>query len=180
MDNIKHFILDEGDELLSRGFKHQIHDIFTKMPINVQVTLLTATMPKEMLEVTLELMKDPVRIVILKEALSVEGIKQFYVLVNEEVFCIHYLFDKEIKLILKEWKLETLCEIYQTLPIAHAVIFCNSRTKVDWLTQQMRAKEITVSAVVIYCNQLRNFELNRWLTKLLIYLKAWWYGSKRA
>jgi translation initiation factor 4A len=43
--------------------------------------------------------------------------------------------------------LETLCDIYQTLTITQAVIFCNTRRKVDWLTQQMHAKDFTVSAM---------------------------------
>ncbi len=47
----------------------------------------------------------------------------------------------------KDWKLETLCDIYQTLTITQAVIFCNTRRKVDWLTQQMHAKDFTVSAM---------------------------------
>ena len=87
------FVLDEFDELMARGFKDQIHDIFTKMPNNIQVMLLSATMPKEVLEVALEFMKDPVRIVIQKKNLTLEGIKQFYVLVNKEVFFIQYLIN---------------------------------------------------------------------------------------
>jgi len=128
--HIKLFVLDEADEMLSRGFKEQIHDVFTKMPYNIQVILLSATMPKEVLDVTLKFMRDPVRILVKKEELTLEGIKQFYVMVNKE-----------------EWKLETLCDIYQTLTITQAVIFCNTRRKVDWLTQQMHAKDFTVSAM---------------------------------
>lgn len=52
-----------------------------------------------------------------------------------------------IIIIIKDWKLETLCDIYQTLTITQAVIFCNTRRKVDWLTQQMHAKDFTVSAM---------------------------------
>ena len=71
--------------MLSRGFKEQIHDVFTKMPYNIQVILLSATMPKEVLDVTLKFMRDPVRILVKKEELTLEGIKQFYVMVNKEV-----------------------------------------------------------------------------------------------
>lgn len=31
------FVLDEADEMLSRGFKDQIYDVFRKMPSNIQV-----------------------------------------------------------------------------------------------------------------------------------------------
>lgn len=128
--HIKMFVLDEADEMLSRGFKDQIHEVFTKMPYNIQVILLSATMPTEVLEVTKKFMRDPVRILVKKEELTLEGIKQFYVNVGRE-----------------EWKLETLCDIYQTLTITQAVIFCNTRRKVDWLTQQMHGRDFTVSAM---------------------------------
>lgn len=128
--SIKMFVLDEADEMLSRGFKEQIHDVFTKMPYNIQVILLSATMPIDVLEVTKKFMRDPIRILVKKEELTLEGIKQFYIMVNRE-----------------DWKLETLCDIYQTLTITQAVIFCNTRRKVDWLTQQMHAKDFTVSAM---------------------------------
>jgi len=127
---IKMFVLDEADEMLSRGFKEQIHDVFTKMPYTIQVILLSATMPVDVLEVTKKFMRDPIRILVKKEELTLEGIKQFYVNVGRE-----------------EWKLETLCDIYQTLTITQAVIFCNTRRKVDWLTQQMHSKDFTVSAM---------------------------------
>jgi translation initiation factor 4A len=127
---IKLFVLDEADEMLSRGFKEQIHDVFTKMPYSIQVILLSATMPADVLEVTKKFMRDPIRILVKKEELTLEGIKQFYIMVGRE-----------------DWKLETLCDIYQTLTITQAVIFCNTRRKVDWLTQQMHAKDFTVSAM---------------------------------
>jgi len=128
--NIKLFVLDEADEMLSRGFKEQIHDVFTKMPYSIQVILLSATMPPDVLDVTKKFMRDPIRILVKKEELTLEGIKQFYIMVGRE-----------------DWKLETLCDIYQTLTITQAVIFCNTRRKVDWLTQQMHAKDFTVSAM---------------------------------
>ena len=83
--HIKLFVLDEADEMLSRGFKEQIHDVFTKMPYNIQVILLSATMPAEVLEVTKKFMRDPIRILVKKEELTLEGIKQFYIMVGREV-----------------------------------------------------------------------------------------------
>lgn len=77
--------MDEADEMLSRGFKEQIHDVFTKMPYNIQVILLSATMPSEVLEVTTKFMREPIRILVKKEELTLEGIKQFYVFVQKEV-----------------------------------------------------------------------------------------------
>merc|ERR1712100_886694 len=46
----------------------------------------------------------------------------------------------------EDWKLDTLCDLYDTLNITQAVIFCNTRRKVDWLTDKMRARDFTVSS----------------------------------
>jgi len=128
-DHIKLFVLDEADEMLSRGFKDQIYEIFTKLPPNVQVGLFSATMPPDALEITRKFMNSPVRILVKRDELTLEGIKQFYINVERE-----------------EWKLDTLCDLYDTLNITQAVIFCNTRRKVDWLTDKMRAREFTVSS----------------------------------
>jgi len=126
---IKVFVLDEADEMLSRGFKDQIYDIFQALPAKTQVGLFSATMPPDALDITQRFMNNPVRILVKKDELTLEGIKQFYVSVDRE-----------------EWKLDTLCDLYDTLNITQAVIFCNTRRKVDWLTDKMRAREFTVSS----------------------------------
>ncbi|KAK3829422.1 MAG: P-loop containing nucleoside triphosphate hydrolase protein [Linnemannia elongata] len=78
-DHMKMFILDEADEMLSRGFKDQIYDVFQRLPPSTQVVLLSATMPAEVMEVTTKFMRDPIRILVKKDELTLEGIKQFYV-----------------------------------------------------------------------------------------------------
>jgi translation initiation factor 4A len=128
--SIKMFVLDEADEMLSRGFKDQIYDVFKTMPQDIQVILLSATMPTDVLEVTKRFMRNPVRILVKKEELTLDGIKQFYIQVEKE-----------------EWKLETLCDLYETLTITQAVIFCNTRRKVDWLHENMVKRDFTVSSL---------------------------------
>ncbi|KAK0180156.1 hypothetical protein PV327_005825 [Microctonus hyperodae] len=129
-NHIKLFVLDEADEMLSRGFKDQIYDVFKLLPNEVQVILLSATMPNDVLEVSKCFMRQPIRILVKKEELTLEGIKQFYVYVERE-----------------DWKFDTLCDLYDTLSITQAVIFCNTRRKVDWLTENMQARDFTVSAM---------------------------------
>merc|ERR1712106_477735 len=130
LESMKQFFLDEADEMLSRGFIEQIYDIFKFLPEQVQVCLFSATMPLDVLEVTDRFMREPVRILVKKDELTLEGIKQFYIAVDRE-----------------EWKLETLCDLYETLTITQAVIFCNTRRKVDWLTEKMHQRDFTVSAM---------------------------------
>merc|ERR1711963_882258 len=83
-NDIKQFVLDEADEMLSRGFKDQIYDAFRHLNQEIQVILLSATMPQEVLEVTTRFMRDPVRILVKKEELTLEGIRQFYISVERE------------------------------------------------------------------------------------------------
>lgn len=130
-NHIKMFVLDEADEMLSRGFKDQIYDVFKALPNDMQVILLSATMPNEVLEVTKRFMRNPINILVRKEELTLEGIKQFYISIQKE-----------------EWKFDTLCDLYETLTITQAVIFCNTRRKVDWLARQMSQRDFTVSSMV--------------------------------
>jgi len=130
MNTVKLFILDEADEMLSRGFKDQIYEIFQHLPNKVQVCLFSATMPEEILEISQRFMREPVRILVKRDELTLEGIKQFYVAVERE-----------------EWKLETLCDLYETLTITQAIIYCNTRRKVDWLKDKMGQRDFTVSSM---------------------------------
>jgi len=107
----------------------QIYDIFQLLPPKIQVGVFSATMPPEALEITRKFMNKPVRILVKRDELTLEGIKQFFVNVDKE-----------------EWKLETLCDLYETLAITQSVIFVNTRRKVDWLTDKMRNRDHTVSA----------------------------------
>jgi len=128
--NIKTLVLDEADEMLNKGFKEQIYDVYRYLPPETQVVLVSATLPVEVLEMTSKFMTDPIRILVKRDELTLEGIKQFFVAVEKE-----------------EWKFDTLCDLYDTLTITQAVIFCNTKKKVDWLTEKMRANNFTVSAM---------------------------------
>ena len=146
-DSVKIFCLDEADEMLSRGFKDQIYEVFQHLPQDTQVVLLSATMPSDVLEVTKKFMRDPVRILVKRDELTLEGIKQFYIgksIVDTEIpltSSSHSAVEKE------EWKLDTLSDLYETVTITQAVIFCNTRRKVDWLTEKLTQREFTVSAM---------------------------------
>ena len=83
-----------------------------------------------MFQVTTKFMRDPIRILVKRDELTLEGIKQFYITIDKE-----------------EWKLETLCDLYATLTITQAIIYCNTRRKVDWLTEEMQRKDFTVSSM---------------------------------
>lgn len=127
---VKMLILDEADELLSKGFKEQIYDIYRALPPSTQVVVVSATLPKTVLEMTSKFTTDPVRILVRQDDISLEGIKQYYVNCEKEV-----------------WKFDTLCDLYDNMTITQAVIFCNTKAKVDWLADSMRKANFTVAAM---------------------------------
>ncbi|GAM21646.1 hypothetical protein SAMD00019534_048210 [Acytostelium subglobosum LB1] len=129
-DTIKMFVLDEADEMLSRGFKDQIYEIFRLLPPSIQVGLFSATMTEETLQITTKFMKDPVKILVKKDELTLEGIRQFYVNVGGQ----------------EKGKYDVLTDLYESLSITQAVIFCNTRRKVDWLTSRMTEDGFTVAS----------------------------------
>merc|ERR1719213_533403 len=130
VDDLLTFVLDEADEMLSCGFKEQIYDIFKTLPATVQVCLFSATMAPEILELTGKFMRDAVRILVKKDELTLEGIRQFYVAIEKE-----------------DWKIDTLCDLYETLTITQAIIYCNTRRKVDYLAAEMSKRDFTISTM---------------------------------
>jgi len=128
--SIKMMILDEADEMLNQGFKQQVYDIYRYLPYATQCIVVSATLPQEILEMTTKFMNDPIKILVKRDELTLEGIKQFFVAVEKE-----------------EWKFDTLCDLYDTLTITQAVIFCNTKKKVEWLATKMREANFTVSSM---------------------------------
>ena len=98
--NIKMLILDEADEMLALNFKDQIYEIYRYLPYGTQCVVVSATLPNEILEMTNLFMNEPVKILVKRDELTLDGIKQFFVAVEKD-----------------EYKFETLCDLYDTLTI---------------------------------------------------------------
>ncbi len=128
--NVRLFILDEADEMLSKGFKEQVQNIFSYLPETCQIALFSATMPVEILEMTKEFMKSPVKILVKDEELSLEGIKQFYVSVQNE-----------------EQKFDVLTDIYDTISVTQGIIFVNSKQNAILLKELLEKRNYTVGLI---------------------------------
>ncbi|KAH8855228.1 ATP-dependent RNA helicase eIF4A, partial [Schistosoma japonicum] len=128
--NIKIFVLDEADQMLGRGFEPQIKEIYKYLPESAQIMLLSATMPKQMLTIARGIMQDPVQILIKKEELTLDGIKQFYINVSKE-----------------EYKLETLMDLYKVMNLSQVVIFVNSVRKASYLSEELANRNFQVSCI---------------------------------
>jgi superfamily II DNA/RNA helicase len=118
--NIKLVILDEADEMLSSGFKEQIYNIFQTFNKNIQVALFSATLPEYINSITAKFMRDPVKVYVKVERLTLEGISQFYVAVED---------DKQ--------KYATLKDLYAIISVSQCIIYCNSVKRVADLYEAM-------------------------------------------
>ena len=129
-NKLKLVILDEADEMLSSGFKEQVYNIFKHLHKNVQIALFSATLPNNILEITNKFMRDPVKICVKAESLTLEGIKQYYVAVDDDR--IKYL---------------TLKDLYQYISVAQCIIYANSVKRVIDLYDAMNEDGFPVCCI---------------------------------
>lgn len=130
MSTLKLFILDEADQMLNKGFKEQIIEILKFVPETSQIAIYSATMPNDILLLTKEFMKDPVKILVKKEDLTLEGIEQFYISLETE-----------------QEKYETLCDLYKSISVGQSMIYCSSKKKVIWLSEKLSEEGYPVSSI---------------------------------
>jgi superfamily II DNA/RNA helicase len=128
--NIRVIVLDEADEMLSKGFKDQVYNIFSYLPNDSQIVLFSATMPKELNEITLSFMRDPYEILIQPEKLSLDGIKQYYVALENE-----------------NDKYDTLADIFGIVNTNHTIIYCNNVSTVSRLYEYMTREGFPVCQI---------------------------------
>lgn len=111
--NIKLVVLDEADEMLSSGFKEQVYNIFQTFSNDIQVALFSATLPEYINNITSKFMRDPINIFVKTEALTLEGISQYFVAVDD---------DKQKYLAMKD--------LYSYISLSQCIIYCNSIKRV--------------------------------------------------
>ncbi len=129
-DNIQSIILDEADEMLSAGFKEQVYKIFQFMPNEIQICLFSATMPPELENLTKRFMRNPSKILVKTEELTLQGIAQYFVKIDGDA-----------------QKFLTIKDLFSSLNIAQAIIYCNSTKRVDDLEEAMRADQYPVRKI---------------------------------
>ena len=127
---IKMVVLDEADEMLSAGFKEQVYSIFQYFNDDIQVGLFSATLPENIYSTIQKLMRNPVKIIVKAEMLTLEGISQFYVAVEDD-----------------RQKYATLKNIFAYLAVSQCIIYCNSVKRVADLYDAMREDEFPVCCI---------------------------------
>jgi translation initiation factor 4A len=126
-NKLKLVILDEADEMLSTGFKEQVYNIFQNLNTEVQLALFSATLPNNIFQITNKFMRDPVKISVKAESLTLEGIKQYFVAIEDD-----------------RQKYLTLKDLYQYISVSQCIIYANSVKRVTDLYDAMKEDNFPV------------------------------------
>ena len=127
---ITSLVFDEADEILSFGFKENIYNIVRFIPKTTQICLFSATMPEEILDLSESFMNNPEKIIVQKEALTLDGISQFYINIK-----------------FNDWKYDILKDLYETINISQCIIYINSRNKLMEVYDNLMSDNFPVSYI---------------------------------
>lgn len=121
-ETVQMMILDEADEMLDMGFREDIETILVKIPEEHQTLLFSATLSPEILDITKRFQKNPEFIKIVRKELTVPNIEQYYFDVKEKT------------------KLDALCRIIDVYDPKLAMVFCNTKKRVDDLVEMLQGR----------------------------------------
>ena len=128
--DVKMIVLDEADEMLSVGFKEQVYNIFNFLSSSVQVCLFSATMPEELHTLSDKFLRSPVKILVKSEQLTLEGIVQHLIALEDD-----------------SHKYSTLKDIFQMISVTQSIIYCNSIKRVTDLHEAMLQDNFPVCCI---------------------------------
>jgi len=128
--NIHLVILDEADEMLSSGFKDQVYNIFQDLNNNIQIALFSATLPTHIYSIINRIMRNPVKITIQNDMLTLEGISQYYIALQDD-----------------SQKYETIKHLFSFISLSQCIIYCNSIKRVIDLYNAMIEDQFPVTCI---------------------------------
>ena len=122
LDHLKTLVLDEADEMLDMGFREDIDEILQSVPEERQTVLFSATMSREILDITKKYLKDPVKIKTTKSEVTVSSVKQYYLEVSPDN------------------KTDVLARLIDVNDFKLSMVFCNTKKKVDELAHDLTVR----------------------------------------
>ena len=131
LNALRVFVLDEADEMLRDRFADQVNEIVNiGLPKDCRVAFFSATMPPEVKELAERILSNPVRVTLKTADVKLDGIKQYYVQLEDE-----------------SWKLDCFCDIFESLTIQSSIIFCNTKERADRLYNTLTDRGFPVSVI---------------------------------
>jgi ATP-dependent RNA helicase DeaD len=155
LENLERLILDEADEMLNMGFKEEIFSIMSHMPEQKQIILFSATMPKDVVELTKTFMNNPFQISVGKQDQGAENIEHFYYKVHAKD------------------KYKALKRIVDISPKIYGIVFCRTRNETQEIASKLQQDGYNADALHGDLSQAqRDLVMNRFRSKYLQILVA--------
>jgi ATP-dependent RNA helicase RhlE len=129
LKDIGYFVLDEADRMLDMGFIHDIRKILNKLPKKRQSLFFSATMPKNIIDLSSQILKHPKRISVDPVSSTAETIKQYIYYTN------------------KSSKKDLLLYILKDKSINQLLLFSRTKHGADRIVKNLRKKNIQASAI---------------------------------
>ena len=129
LKDIGYFVLDEADRMLDMGFIHDIKKILDKLPKERQSLFFSATMPKNIVELSSQILKSPKQVSVNPVSSTAETIQQFIYYTNKadkKYLLLHILKDKNINQLL---------------------LFSRTKHGADRIARNLKKKNIRASAI---------------------------------
>ncbi|XP_074704905.1 ATP-dependent RNA helicase DDX25-like isoform X2 [Strix aluco] len=118
---IELFVLDEADIMIdTQGFSSQSIRIQRALPKDCQMLLFSATFKETVRAFAMRIISNPIVIKLRKDELTLSNIQQYFFMCRS-----------------REEKYRALCNIYGSITIGQAMIFCQTRRSADWLSMEM-------------------------------------------
>lgn len=127
--NVQMAVLDEADEMLNMGFRDDIESILKSLPEEKQTILFSATMAKEILALTKKFQNDPKIVKVTRNEITVSTIEQCYFQVKNSD------------------KTEVMTRLIDVNDLKLVLVFCNTKRKVDEVTEELKAAGAKVEAI---------------------------------
>jgi len=129
VNNVERLILDEADEMLTMGFKEELNAILAETPENKQTLLFSATMSKEIINITKKYMNDPVELAAARQNTVAENVKHLYYMVQAKN------------------KYEVLKRIADINPNIYGIVFCRTRRETKEIANHLMTDSYSADAL---------------------------------
>ena len=138
---LKSFVIDEAEELVSKGLFESMKEVIPYINPDCNKYIFTDIIRNEIISMSNNLMNFPAKILLKNEQSFLKNIHQYYLILKEN------------------WKLESLLDIFKEIHFAQAIIYCNSKKKLKYLSEEIKKKDIMFPQSMMIC--LKNSEIEQ-------------------